>query len=48
MASETYQIEHPESLKNIDSQLNSENDDLVDTNIDLETNTEVKNTTEIT
>ena len=47
VASERYQIEHPESLKSIDSQQNRENDDHVDTDIELESNTEVKNTTEI-
>ena len=47
MASERYQIEHPESLKSIDSQQNRENDDLVDTDIELDSNTELENTTEI-
>ena len=47
MASERDQIEHPGSLKSIDRQKNRENDDLVDTDIELESNTEVENTTEI-
>ena len=35
---EIYQIENKESLKSIDIQQNRENDDLVDTDIALETN----------
>ena len=47
MWSEIYQIEHPESLKFIDSRKSRENYDLVDTDIELESNTEVGNTNEI-
>ena len=43
-----HHIEHPESLKRVDSQQNRENGDLVDTDIELDTNTVVEDTTEIT
>ena len=39
---------NPESLKSIDSQQSRENDDLVDTDIDLEKNSVVEDSTEIT
>ena len=42
------QIEHPESLKMIDIQQSKDNDDIVDTDIKLDSNNEVENTTEIT
>ena len=41
------QIENPQSLKRIDNQQSSENDDLVDTDIELDTYTSVEDTTEI-
>ena len=44
---ERYQMKHPNSLKSIDRQQNRENDDLVDTDIDLDTYTVVEDTTEI-
>ena len=47
-ASERDQIKHPEWIKRIDRKKNRENDDLVDTDIETESNTEVENTTEIT
>ena len=45
---EIYQIEQPQSLKRIYIQQNRENDDLVDTDIELSTNTVVEDTTKIT
>ena len=36
-------MKHPNSLKSIDRQQNRENDDLVDTDIEMGTHTEVKN-----
>ena len=41
------QIKHPQRLKSIGSQLIRENDDLVDTDIDLETNNVLEDTTKI-
>ena len=41
-------MEHPKPLKRIYIQQNRENDDLADTDIDLEKNTVVEDTTEIT
>ena len=49
--SKTYErdkIENPQSLKRIDNQQNRENVDLVDTDIELEIDTGMEDTTKIT
>ena len=47
VAIERYQIEYPGSLKGIDSKQSRENDDTVDTDIEMDSNNEVENANEI-